>query len=116
MKKFILSFVLLFVLFFNSLSYAYEKVSVNITAQNTFSASVRIKGPGLVIISDTGSFSGTVTLQASGDNGTTWADIKEWTAEAVDSISDGANQLYRIGVKTGDFSGGTATLYLIEAR
>ena len=116
MKKFILCLALFFTFCFYNLSLAYEKAFVNVTAHNTFTASVVVDGAGLVIIDDTGSFNGTVSLQVSGDNGTTWVDVKEWTAEAVDSISNGAKQLYRLGVKTGDLTGGTATLYLIEGN
>ena len=85
----------------------------DITAENQFTDAVKINGPGLVAISDTSSMSMTVSLQISIDGGTTWIDTGDtWTAEGVDTLADGLGKKYRLGVKTGDFTSGTATVYL----
>ena len=61
-------------------------------------------------VSLTGSFVGTVTLQRSFDRGTSWVDTAEtWTAIAekvITSCEEGV--LYRLGIKTGGYTSGTA--------
>lgn len=64
-------------------------------------------GEFLISVSIRGSFTGTVTLQRSFDNGATWHDFDSWTApvETVFSNPD-HDQMWRLGVKTGDLSAG----------
>lgn len=79
---------------------------VVITAQNQWSTSHYIIGwfnvsawrPGQV------SFSGTiVTLQRSFDAGTTWLDVKLYTAPAEEYGFEPEGATYRIGVKTSGY-------------
>lgn len=94
-----------------------QVVTKTITAQNTFSNEIRITGVGssriftVVITGLTGTGS-TVTLQRSLDEPGNWEDVPatSWAADATQTVDDGLdNQIvyYRIGVKTGDYAGGT---------
>ena len=94
-------------------------VTANISAQDTFTNPIRVNGVGAarafgVIIS--GTFSGTVTLQYSVGEPGSWVDTTPtYTAETSTSYNDALdNQViyYRIGIKTGDYVSGTATVYL----
>ena len=84
---------------------------VSITAQNTFTGSVKITGVGNISIS--GTFVATWTLQRSFDDGVTWKDVplpsdvgdtgeEERTFDAPEN-----GVLWRLGVKTGNFTSGT---------
>ena len=88
--------------------------SKNITAQAQFTEKIKGHGQGLVIISDTNAMNMTISLQVSINEGTTWIDTGDtWTSEAADALESGHELYYRLGVKTGNFTGGTATIYLI---
>ena len=95
-----------------------QNVTAAITAQNTFTASIYVTGVASagrtfsITISNT--FSATVTLQRSEDD-STWSDVETWTAgtaETYDDKLDNQQWYYRIGVKTGDFTSGTADVAL----
>lgn len=61
-----------------------------------------------------GSFTGTVTLQRSFNNGTTWFDVNNW-AVATESIADKPEPetvQYRLGTKSGDYTSGEAVIKL----
>lgn len=61
-----------------------------------------------------GAFVGTVTIQRSFNNGTTWHDVNNW-AVATEAISDKPEPetvQYRLGTKTGDFTSGEAVVRL----
>lgn len=93
-----------------------QRVEKEITAQNVFSDTIRITGVDsarvftLVItgLSGTGS---TVTLQGSLDEPGNWTDsAPTYVADTTVTVNDQLdNQIvyYRIGVKTGDYAGGT---------
>lgn len=81
------------------------RTSVSAAAQNTFSDSIKIVGSFDISIS--GTFSATVTAQRSED-GTTWRDVKSWTAPAEEVGYDPILTFYRVGVKTGGYTSGTA--------
>jgi hypothetical protein len=92
-----------------------QTVSASITAQNTFTSHIRVTGVTtarsftLTITGLSGSGS-TVTLQRSFDAGATYVDFASYTTDQSTTISDGLdNQIiyYLIGVKTGDYGGGT---------
>lgn len=87
-------------------------VEVSITAQNTFSDSIRVTGVGasrLFGIVVTGTFSATWTIQQSiGEEGN-WQDVSSASTTTSGSYNDELdNQIvyYRIGVKTGNFTSG----------
>lgn len=85
---------------------AQDSATKTIIAQNTFSDAIPLGGMFNVSIS--GTFVATVTLQRSFGGGSTWLDVKAYTvpAEEVGSEPE-ATVMYRIGVKTGDFTSGT---------
>lgn len=89
-------------------------VTAAITAQNTFTSSVSFS-VGLFDLSVSGTFSATVTLQRSFDSGSTWHDVETFTA-AEEAVVDNADNTvkWRIGVKTGQFTSGTANVRLSQ--
>ena len=85
--------------------------SKNISAENTFTGNKEVYGPCDISIS--GTFEATVTLQRSFDEGSTWLDVDTWTAPAESYFTEKRqNVLYRIGIKTGDYTSGTAKVLL----
>lgn len=83
----------------------------SITAQNTFTDAVAVTPGARVAISISGTFDATVTLQRRLD-GTNWRDVEGWSGEIETSyIADKAGDV-RTGVKTGDFTSGTAELLI----
>ena len=91
----------------------------SITAENQFTDSIDTKSGGLAVsvsgFSDSPAFSGTVTLQRSFDNGSTWRDVATYTADAEKSIDVPVDGIfYRLGVKTGDYTSGTAEVGLYK--
>lgn len=80
------------------------RTSVSITAQNTFSDSIRIVGSFNLSVS--GTFVASVVVQRSED-GTTWRDVKAWTAPSEEVGYDPILNYYRVGVKTGGYTSGT---------
>lgn len=94
-----------------------QNVTASVTAQNTFTDSIFVTGVGtsrVFAVSISNTFSATVTLQRSEDD-STWEDVETYTAVtaiAYDDELDNLQYYYRIGVKTGDFTSGTADLLL----
>lgn len=82
------------------------QTNVSITAQNTFSTAVPMAGPFNLSLS--GTWVATVHLQRSFDNGLTWLDVQSYTANIQDVGSEPeSGVVYRVGVKTGNYSSGT---------
>lgn len=91
-----------------------QTVTASISAQNTFSNSIRVTGVGTdrtftIILA--GVWVGTVTLQRSFDNAV-WSDVsgKTWAANTTETYADGFdNQIvyYRLGIETGNYVSGT---------
>jgi len=80
------------------------RTSVSAAAQNTFSDPIQIVGSFDISIS--GTFVATLTAQRSED-GTTWRDVKAYTASAEEVGYDPILTYYRVGVKTGNYTSGT---------
>ena len=80
----------------------------NITAENTFSDSFIISSYGYFNFSLSGTWAATVYVQRSYDSGSTWMDVKSYTAntEAV-GFEPQSGVYYRFGVKTGGYTSGT---------
>ena len=80
--------------------------SKSITAQNTYSDPIAVVE--YFNISLSGTWTGTVTLQRSFDNGSTWRDVATFdeNTETI-GMEPEAGVLYRFGVKTGEFGSGT---------
>lgn len=90
-----------------------RKESKDITAQNQFTEAMQVYGPLRIFVRDTSSMSMTVTLQASMD-GTIWFSTGTTrTAEGTNLLEQGCGLQYRVGVATGDFTSGTATVYMV---
>jgi len=84
-------------------------VTKDITAENTFSDGLYVVGDFNLSIS--GTFVATVTVQRSFDQGSTWRDVDTFTAPIETAGSDPEPVVvYRAGVKTGDFTSGTASI------
>lgn len=89
--------------------------TASLTAENTFSTGIAVSGYFNLSISGDWS-GGTLTLQrAFADAPTTWADVKEYTANVQEygNESEGGT-LYRIGFKTGDYGSGTAAVRISQ--
>jgi hypothetical protein len=84
-------------------------VSANITAENTFTDSVRLEGYFNLSIS--GTWAATVTVQRSINN-STWVDVDTFIANSEEVGFEPEFMYYRVGVKTGGFTSGTVVVRL----
>jgi hypothetical protein len=80
-----------------------------ISTADSFTDAVHIIGDFNLSIS--GTFSATVTVQRSTD-GTTWRDVDTFTAPSEEVGYDPMKNFYRAGIKTGDYTSGSATILL----
>lgn len=93
-------------------------VTKEITSENDFSETIEVEGSGnrrIFTITRSGTFTATITLQRSFDEGATFEDVETYTTAGSKSLDDGldnTNVLYRIGVKTGNYTSGTITVSL----
>ena len=90
-----------------------KNVTASITAQNTFTDAVSLIG--LYNLSISGTWVATVTLQRSFDAGSNWLDVdtktgntETWGREPEPGV------VYRVGIKTGDFTSGTCVVRLSQ--
>lgn len=81
------------------------RTAVSAAAQNTFSNAIQIVGSFDISVS--GTFVATVTAQRSED-GTNWRDVKSYTLPAEEVGYDPILTYYRVGIKTGGYTSGTA--------
>lgn len=95
-----------------------QVVQSNLTAADQFTNEIRVTGVGTprsFTITLTGTWAATVTLQRSVGEPGAWTDVLTYTANTttpyVDSLD---NQIiyYRIGIKAGDYTSGTAVANL----
>jgi len=92
-----------------------QKVTVTLTGEGQWSASIRVVGVGTSRVFDidvTGTWTATVTLQRSIDDESSWTDVLTYTTNQNTTHNDGLDNeivFYRIGVDTGDYTSGTAT-------
>jgi hypothetical protein len=78
----------------------------SIAAENTFSSPVSVHGN--FNVSFTGTWSATVYVQRSFDNGVTWQDVGSYTENAeLTGFEPESGVRYRFGVKAGGYSSGT---------
>ena len=93
--------------------YRGQAVSASLTAQNTFTAPLKVLGDANVWIS--GPWTGTLTLQASYDAGGTWLDVQTYTANGIDILYEPeVGVCCRIGFKTGQYTYGTAVVRISQ--
>lgn len=95
-----------------------QAVSEDVTAEDVFSDEIRVTNVGesrRFTITRAGTWSATVTLQRSIGEVGLWEDVEQYTTnDSITYADELDNQIvyYRIGVKTGDFTSGTAELAL----
>jgi hypothetical protein len=94
-----------------------QQTSDSFTAQNQFSANnIRVTGvenARSISITRSGTWSATVTLQRSLSEPGNWTDAVTFTNNGTSTYTDDLdNQIvyYRIGIKTGDYTSGTAVI------
>lgn len=88
-----------------------RSVSRTISGQNTFTESIKPNGGLDIEIS--GTFSATVTLQRSWDDFSNVSDVDNFTEADEKYMEDpDTNVKYRIGIKTGEYTSGNATVKL----
>lgn len=83
----------------------------SITAENTFTNALNLYPGARVSISISDTFVATVTLQRRLDE-TNWRDVESWSGGIETSYIGDQDQDVRLGVKTGDFTSGTAELLI----
>jgi len=90
-----------------------SQVSASLTAQNTFSDALPVQAGDTVAISASGvtANSNTVTLQRRLD-GTNWRDVESFTVDTETGYECDCSHELRIGIKTGDYTGGTSVVLL----
>jgi hypothetical protein len=86
-----------------------QTVSADISAENTFTDSIQLFGYFNLSIS--GTFSATVTVQRSYDN-INFADADTFTSPSEEVGYEPQEMYYRVGIKTGDYTSGTASVSL----
>lgn len=95
-----------------------QTVSAALTGDNQFSTEIRVTGVGgqrAFGVMVTGTWLATVTLQASPGEPGNWIDVESYTVNQSKSYNDELdNQIiyYRIGIKTADYTSGTANVNL----
>lgn len=84
------------------------KVLATIAAQNTFTNGIEVgAGGATLIIGDSSSFVGTITLQVSTDDFTGWVDSTTYTGEAIEIINPSSEISVRVGCATGNYTSGS---------
>ena len=85
----------------------------SISAENLYTDSAEIQGYFNISIS--GTWVGKVTAQRSFDLGSTWFDVATWTANTQEYGYEPERKVYyRVGIKTGEYTSGTAVIRLSQ--
>jgi len=84
-----------------------ELATATITADDTWTTPAR--NEGYFNLSIQGTFVATVTVQRTYD-GSTWYDVDTFTSPTEEVGFDPEDRLYRIGVKSGEFTSGTINI------
>lgn len=89
--------------------------SGSLTAQNTWVGTIISDIGDDITYSINGTWAGTITLQRSYDQGTTWIDVLAYTSNVALQITTEVDDSYwRIGFKTGGYTSGTAELTIAK--
>lgn len=92
---------------------AKKKTSRSVTADNQFTDPAELVSYFNISIS--GIWEGTVTAQRSFDSGSTWLDVASWIENTEEyGFEPEAGIQYRVGMKTGGFTSGTAVVRLSQ--
>jgi len=93
--------------------------SATISSADNFTSEIKVTGIAAASrtfnLSITGTFVGTVTLQRSSGTPDNWTDWRTYTAATSVNIYDAQDNqtwYYRLGIKSGDYTSGTATVTL----
>ena len=89
-----------------------DVVTKTISAQNTFSDALSLRGDFSLSIS--GLSDSTVTVQRSFDAGSTWADVDTFTSSYEGNGYDAVGAQYRAGIKSGAYGSDTVVVSLRE--
>lgn len=95
-----------------------QKVEESLTGEDQFSDEIRVTGVGATrafTITRAGTWTATLTLQRSVAEPGAWVDVASYTGNGSSTYNDALdNQIiyYRIGIKAGDFTSGTADVSL----
>jgi hypothetical protein len=96
-----------------------QTVTKSISTANDFTDTIEVIGvenARAFSIIVTGTFSATWHLQRSFDGGSSWLDVSSSTTTSSTSFNDGLTNtvaLYRLGVKTGNYTSGTLLMSLV---
>lgn len=96
-----------------------QVVTKSISTANDFTDEIEVTGTDssrVINIVVTGTFTATWHLQRSFDGGASWLDVTSGTAPTATSFNDGLNNsavLYKLGVKTGNYTSGTLLCSLV---
>jgi hypothetical protein len=102
-------------LFYHQSTAPFVSASANINSANAFTDDVEFDRRRPFNLSVSGTWAGTVTLQRSFNNGSTWMDVYSTTGNVetvVDNVESGV--LWRLGIKSGNFTSGTAVCRLSQ--
>jgi hypothetical protein len=95
-----------------------QTVEDDLNGANQFTSHIKVTNVGTardITITRAGTWSATVTLQRSISEPGTWVDVATFTTNGTATYNDGLDNqtiYYRIGIKTGNYTSGTATLTL----
>lgn len=86
-----------------------------LTAENTFAGTIIADNLDDITYTVDGTWAGTVTLQRSYDQGTTYVDVAAYTSNVAYQITNERDDVYyRIGIKTGNYTSGTANVTIAK--
>ena len=95
-----------------------QRVEASIAAEDNFTNEIRVTGVGAdrrFTLSISGTWSGTVSLQRSIGAPGAWVNVNTYTSNGTTTYADGLDNsvvYYRIGIETGNYTSGTADMYL----
>lgn len=98
-----------------------QTVEDDLNGANQFTTYIKVANTGTardITITRAGTWSATVTLQRSISEPGTWTDVATFTSNGTATYNDGLDNqtiYYRLGIKTGNYTSGTATLTLSYA-
>ena len=85
----------------------------SISAEDTFTDWVLFTSGTYVDLSISGTFSATVTLQRKFEKYGSPLDVDTFTSSAEKDFYVAATAYYRVGIKTGDYTSGTANVKMV---
>lgn len=87
----------------------FTSTTADLTGADQYTDSIRVVGP--IALSISGTFVATVTVQRSQDNAA-WLDVDTYTAATEKVGNEAVLYYYRVGIKSGEYTSGTATVAL----